>query len=430
MSPQRTDAVETISSELFPLCTALKYLGRRGPWILRTRRYGCLGRPIWLWGARSREERVPRGDVLVLAAWNYPLFLPGVQAAQALAAGNRVWLKPAPGCESVTAKLASLFHQSGVPNDLLVVLPSSTQAARERIDAGVDLVVLTGSSATGRKVLAHCADKLTPAIVELSGCDAVIVGPTADLALAARAIRFGLLFNSGATCIGPRRIVVHRSIKAKLIQFLRHELEHAGTFAIHEAAIGSVTKAIDETLRRGAVSLLASTGPPDPNASMLSPLLFDNVTASDSIANADLFAPIASMIEFESDAEAIEIVNQCRYRLAASIFGRRRWANAIAVRLNVGSVTINDLLVPTADPRLPFGGRGESGFGITRGAEGLLQMTVPRVISVHRGRLHLHLRKKSTGDVDTLAGALAFTHGPIGSKWAALRRLISGVRLK
>ncbi|MEM9367900.1 MAG: aldehyde dehydrogenase family protein, partial [Planctomycetota bacterium] len=108
-SPIRVDPVETVASELVPLCDALVWLSKRGPKVLADRTVGVAGRPLWLWGVRSTVRRVPLGRVLILGTWNYPLFLAGVQAAQALAAGNQVLMKPAPGCESATQQLADCF---------------------------------------------------------------------------------------------------------------------------------------------------------------------------------------------------------------------------------------------------------------------------------------------------------------------------------
>ena len=428
-SEQRTDPRETVSSELMPLCSALKFIGRQGASILRDQHHGMLGRPVWLWGVRSRVQRVARGDVLVLAAWNYPLLLPGVQMAQALAAGNRVFLKPAPGCEKITQRLVELFYDAGVPHEAIEVLSSQTQAAINRIDQGVDLVVLTGSAATGRAVLRQCAEKLTPTILELSGCDAVIIGRDADLSQAAKSIRFGLMFNAGATCIGPRRIIVNRDVKAALIEHLRNEFNQMAAVRLHRSAEKSVRDAVSDARQRGASNIL-----PEPasieNASLtvFHPAIFEDVSSDWAIANDDLFAPVSSIMTFATDQEAIEIVNKCRYRLAASVFGGRVWASGIANRLQVGTVTINDIIFPTADPRLPFCGRGESGFGVTRGVEGLLEMTVPRVVALHRGTIRLHLMNRKPGDFDTLASSLTLTHGRLPDKVTALRRMWRGIK--
>jgi len=428
---QRTDPVETVSSELIPLCAALKFIGRRGAKILSRKRFGWRGRPVWLWGVQSEIERVPRGDVLILAAWNYPLLLPGVQVAQSLAAGNRVFLKPAPGCERVTQRLAEMFYQAGVPAAALQVMDSQTQAAIDRIEKGVDLVVLTGSSQTGRAVMRQCAEKLTPTILELSGCDAVVIGRDADLSQAAKAIRFGLMFNGGATCIGPRRIIVPEDLKSALIDKLRGEFKGVSPVTLHQAAATSIRDVVDDTQQRGASNIFAASGDETAQGSNLfevHPAIFNGVAADWPIANGDLFAPLSSILTYVTDEDAIATVNQCPYRLAASVFGSHPWAKEFASRLQVGTVTINDIIFPTADPRLPFGGRGESGFGATRGAEGLLEMTVPKVTADHRGLLRLHLMPRKSGDFDTLVGSLTLTHGRFWDKATALRRMWRGIK--
>ena len=423
-SGQRTDPIETVSGELIPLCAAIDFIRRRGAGILRTRTCGWLGRPVWLWGVRSEVIRVARGDVLILAAWNYPLLLPGVQIAQALAAGNRVFVKPAPGCEAVSRRLADCFIEAGVPDELLCVLPSATQAAIDQIDEGVDLVVLTGSAATGRAVLRQCAETLTPTIMELSGCDAVIIGPGADLENAAAAIRFGLMFNSGATCIGPRRIFVHQAVKPAFIESLRREFAGVTAVQLHPAAAASVRAVVDETISKGATNVLAVT---TTDAENFSPIIFDGVSSDWTIASGDIFAPVSSLISYDDLSDAVLGVNRCRYRLAASVFANGKAGRRIAAQLDVGSVTINDIIFPTADPRLPFGGRGQSGFSVTRGVEGLVEMTVPKVVAIHRGRLRLHLMPRKPGYTDALAGSLTLTHGRISEKLGALRRIFRGL---
>ncbi|MGV3484185.1 MAG: aldehyde dehydrogenase family protein, partial [Planctomycetaceae bacterium] len=385
--------------------------------------------PWFLLPARAFWQYQPLGVGGIIGAWNYPLLLPGVQIAQALAAGNRVFFKPAPDCEAVSARLIEMFRSAGLPQAAIELLPSAPQSAIERIDQGVDLVVLTGAAQTGRAVLRQCADKLTPAIMELSGCDAVIVGRGANLTRVAKAVRFGLMFNGGATCIGPRRILVANECKSQLVDELRKEFKNTPPARLHSSAMAAVREAVEDALRRGAVHLLEQ--PKDASRSddsMFSAVLLDNVSADWPIANSDLFAPVASVISFASDEQAIETVNRCRYRLAAAVFGPSDWAHRVANQLQVGTVTVQDILFPTADPRLSFGGRGESGFGVTRGAEGLLEMTVPRVIADHRGRVFLHLAARSPKDLSALASALTLTHATVGQKWAALRRLCTRVK--
>lgn len=429
-SDQRIDPVETISAELLPLCGALRFIGRRGARILRPARYGVIGRPIWLWGVHSMVRRDPRGTVLILGTWNYPLFLAGVQAAQALAAGNSVQLKPAIGCEAVSRRMVSAFHEAGVPESQLVQLDSSTESAIAAIDAGVDLIVLTGAAKTGQQVLQRAARSLTPTIMELSGCDAVVLMPGADLDRAVDAIVFGLSFNGGATCIGPRRLLIEDSSADEVLQLLAMRLGEAGAVTVHQNGRQAVADQIEAALRDGAVDRLHHFDAARLRSSgQLRPLVLDNVRPSDAIAAADLFAPVISILRVDQIHQAVEIVNQCPYRLAASVFGPHDSALEFASRLHVGAVTVNDLIVPTADPRLPFGGRGRSGFGVTRGGEGLLAMTVPTVISFRRGRSAPHLTPRQSSDAETLLGVLQLLHGrSLVDRAVALRSIFAAHR--
>ena len=427
---QRVDPVETITAELLPTCSALRFIGRRGTRVLRTRTYNAWGRPAWLWGVRSRVHRKPRGKVLVLGTWNYPVFLPGVQAAQALAAGNTVLLKPAEGCEQVTSCLMKAFYEAGVPESALQMLPSRAESAIQAIADGVDLIVLTGSSETGRKVLRQAAETVTPTIMELSGCDAVVVLPGADITRAADCIGFGLKFNAGATCIGPRRIIAEDREADLLKTALCERLDQMGWATVHAAARKEAAKRISGAIASGAVDVLGRFDETRLlDCGKMTPVLLDGVKSHDKIAAADLFAPITSLVRVSSIGQASEIVNQCPYRLAVSIFGPGKLAESVAVQLDVGTVCVNDLIVPTADPRLTFGGRGESGFGVTRGEDGLLAMSVPATISRRHGKFAPHLQPRQSTDPQTLLGALQLLHaGTLTERCSGLKNMIAAVR--
>lgn len=429
-SDQRTDPVETITSELLPLCAALKFIGRRGPRILASRRIGLWGRPGWLWGVRATIERQPLGTVLVLGTWNYPLLLPGVQAAQALAAGNRVRWKPAPGTESASALLAECFYSAGIRKDQLTLLSSETAAAVSAIDDGPDLIVLTGAAETGRKVLTRAASQLIPSIMELSGCDAVVTLPGHDRGRLLDALRFGVCFNSGATCIAPRRLLICSGDAPELVAQLAQQLRDVPAMTVHPAAREKTADMIAAALAEGAHDIL---GHFDESALRqhggLRPVLLGDVTSQHAIASADVFAPVLCVMRATSVDDAVDTINASDYRLAASVFGPAAEAKRVAAELDVGTVTINDLIAPTADPRLPFGGRGQSGFGVTRGREGLLAMTTAKVVCTRHGRFLPHLRDRTPADKALLQGLLEVSHSRgLSKRLAGLRRMVRGVK--
>ena len=399
---------EILTAEVLPLADACRFLERESERILKTRRVGFRRRPLWLHGVASEVRREPHGVVLVIGASNYPLFLPAVQTLQALVAGNAVLLKPGEGGSSVADAFVCILRRAGIPRNLIQVLPEPPAAAQSAIALGVDKVVLTGSATTGEAVLAQCSQTLTPATVELSGCDAMFVRADADLDLVVRAIEFGLRLNDGATCIAPRRLFVHRALAVELEARLR-----AADFETTSIVHAHLSQCATEALLNGADFIRG--GIESDRRFLSAPLILKLVDPSMRITREDIFAPVLSLITVENDAEALAFAAQCPYSLGATIFTRDEAAGqAFAGKVRAGVVTINDLIVPTADPRLPFGGRGRSGFGVTRGEEGLLEMTVPKVISLRRSRSHPHLAKAQDGDAELFASYIRAAHG---GKW-------------
>jgi acyl-CoA reductase-like NAD-dependent aldehyde dehydrogenase len=207
---------EKLISEILPLADACKFLERESAKILAPQKFGRRGRPLWLFDCEFEIQRQPFGVVLVVGPKNYPLFLPAVHALQALVAGNAVLIKPAPGTDSVSAAFVSLAREAGIDQSLLVLLPEDEQNVDDAIRAGVDKVVFTGSSKNGRGLLEKLAATNTPAVMELSGEDAVIVLADADTDLVVRALIFGTQLNGGETCIAPRRLIVEESVANEL----------------------------------------------------------------------------------------------------------------------------------------------------------------------------------------------------------------------
>jgi acyl-CoA reductase-like NAD-dependent aldehyde dehydrogenase len=413
---------EILTAEVLPLAEACRFLEREAGKILRPKKVGVRGRPLWLGGVSSEIRREPHGIVLVIGPGNYPLFLPCVQALQALAAGNAVLLKPGFGGSTAAKKFTEICWQAGLDDDALQILPEATEAASCTIQSGVDKVVLTGSATTGEAVLQHCAKNLTPATVELSGCDAVFVRADADLELVVRALAFGLCLNNSATCIAPRRVFVHRSRATELEGRLAQRFQAGRDLEISGFTSPHWFQLVTEALADGA-HLVAGNVRPD--GGLHTPIIFAGMKPAMRLARENVFAPLLSLITVADDDEALAFAAQCPYALGATIFSHdESAARALAGRVRAGVVIINDLIVPTADPRLPFGGRGRSGFGVTRGAEGLLEMTVPKVVTVRRGKSRRHFDRPQPGDPELFIAYIqaAHTYG-WRNRLAALKKL-------
>lgn len=410
---------EVLSSEVIPLASACRFLEREAERILAPRRLGAEGRPAWLSGVEAEVRREPLGLVLVLAPANYRLFLPGVQALQALAAGNAVFWKPGRGGTPAASLVASLAAEAGLDPRLLAVLPEDPGTARVALAVGVDKVLLTGSAATGREVLAELASRLVPATMELSGCDALFVLPGADLARVTRAVGFGLTLHGGATCIAPRRVFVPRALAADLSERIAALAARLPAVAVDPETARRARVLLAGALAGGARLLAGSFTLADE----IAPLVVADALPEMRLLQEDLFVPVVSVVAVTDAEEALADAARCPYALGASVFGPAPEALAFASRVRAGVVVVNDVIVPTADPRLPFGGRGESGFGVTRGEEGLLELTAPKVVAVRRGRSLPHLEERHPEDAALFRAYLTLAHG--GGLRARLRGLFA-----
>jgi acyl-CoA reductase-like NAD-dependent aldehyde dehydrogenase len=413
---ERRPVADTLTAELVPLLAAARFLERSAARLLAPRRLRG-GRPLWMVGVTSEIHREPCGVVLIIAPSNYPLFLPGAQLLQALAAGNAVCVKPAPGCAAPLRALATILAEAGLPEDLLQLLEESAATGAAAVAAGFDHIVLTGSAETGRAVLAAAAPGLTPATMELSGNDAVLVLAGADVAVVAAALAYGLRLNSGATCIAPRRVFVIRSQAEALALALLARVAGMELSPTPAAVAARLERLVTEALSQGARLL---RGPPTPGAA--APVILADARPEMQLLQEDVFAPWLAFVPVDSMEAAVAALGLCPYALGASIFGPEAEARTLARRVPAGSVCINDLIMPTADPRLPFGGRGRSGFGVTRGAEGLLEMTVVKTVSLRRGAFRPHLAAARPGDAARYAALIALLYAGPRHAWRILRR--------
>lgn len=420
----RDSTAVTLGSEIVPIADACAFLARRAPRILRqTREYG--DQPLWLRGVAVTIHRDPLGVVLIIAPSNYPLMLGALQGLFAIAAGNAVLFKPSPGHEACADAFAELLVEVGLPRDLWQVVPSDVPATQRLIAQRVNHIVITGGVGSGRAVLHAAANTLTPVTAELSGCDAVIVRADADLDLALDLLVFGVCINGGATCIGPRRVIVHDAIASDFKQRLADRLKDTTIEPRDAAGRRNVITAVREATEAGATLLVGALTDAD-NARF--PLILTDVPPGSAVLNTDLFAPVMSIIPARDDDHAIAIANDCPYALGANVFTRdRRAAADLAARLDTGFVTINDSLTPTTDPRAPFGGRRDSGFGVARGADGLLAMTQPKVVFDRRGGLMPH--RQGLGDADEPVMLELLTSHHARSRWRRLRSLLRLVGL-
>ncbi len=329
--------------EVLPLCDAIRFLERESPRALRPRHWNARRRPLWLSGLKLRIDREPWGLVLIIAPGNYPLLLPGTQAAHALAAGNAVLLKPAPGHAALASLLRDLALSAGLDPDLFVLLPEETKSVAEAVAIGVDQLLLTGSAQTGARVLEMLAPHGVPSVMELSGCDSVFLLAGADLDLLTTALAFGLRFNGGASCVAPRRLFVPHPLLAEVERRLREAALHLGPFAVPAETDRRSRAWMAEAIEGGARVVLDCESQ---GTTWKRPLILSDVRPTMRIVREDVFAPLLSLIPVADEREALTADGMCAYALGATVFGPRRQAEAFAKQVGAGAVIVNDVLAP------------------------------------------------------------------------------------
>ena len=418
------NAADTLVGEVLPLIEGCRFLEREAETILQSRKAPPDSRPFWLRGVSTEFRRDAFGIILIIGPGNYPLFLPGIQTLQALAAGNAVVWKPAPGGSGAANALRSILVSAGLNPRLLLILSEDTPSVMEAIDAGVDKVFLTGSTQTGRSVLRALSSKLIPAVVELSGCDAVFVLEDADLVHVATAVSFGLRLNGSATCMAPRRMFIQAETLERLLPVLIKQLA-----SIAPVPVPLRTRELLAECMADAVQLGASIACGGIEAAGVRPIVLLNVIPQMLVARSDIFAPVLSLINVHTVDAALNANEECPYALTASVFGSRKRALRLAERITAGSIFVNDLIVSSADPRAPFGGRRTSGFGVARGREGLLEMTAVKTVQINKG-IDLRRYQETTREHEGLfAGYIRLVHGTgLRERARALVQLVKAAR--
>ncbi|MFY1704057.1 MULTISPECIES: aldehyde dehydrogenase family protein [Micromonospora] len=336
-------------------------------------------------------EYQPYGVVGVIGPWNYPVLTPVGSAAYAMAAGNAVVLKPSEYTPTVGQWLVDSLAEVVPEQPVLTALHGLGEVGAQLCRSGVDKVAFTGSPATARKVMAACAESLTPVLLEAGGKDAMIVDTDADLDAAAEACVWGGLTNAGQSCIGIERVYV---VEPVFDAFLDRLVERAGRLTVgpHDADLGPITmpgqldvirRHIDDALARGGRAVLGGADAVTPP--YVRPTVLVDVPEDAAAVREETFGPTLTVSRVRDADEAVARANALPYGLGGAVFGKRR-AVAIARRLRSGMASVNSALTFAGMSTLPFGGVGDSGFGRIHGEDGLREFARSKSITRRRAR--------------------------------------------
>ncbi|AXH88835.1 aldehyde dehydrogenase family protein [Micromonospora aurantiaca] len=336
-------------------------------------------------------EYQPYGVVGVIGPWNYPVFTPIGSAAYALAAGNAVVFKPSEYTPAVGQWLVDRFVEVVPEQPVFQAVHGFGAVGAALCRSGVGKVAFTGSTATAKRVMAACAESLTPVLLEAGGKDAMIVDTDADLDAAAEACVWGGLTNAGQTCIGIERVY---AVDQVFDTFVEKVVAKAGrlTVGADGSDLGPITmpsqidiirRHIDDALSRGGRAVLG--GPEAVQPPYVHPTVLVDVPEDSAAVQEETFGPTLVVNRVRDVDEAVERANALPYGLGGSVFGRAR-AVAVARRLRSGMASVNSALTFAGMSTLPFGGTGESGFGRIHGEEGLREFGRPKSVTRRRAR--------------------------------------------
>ena len=369
---------ETFLLEFMALEQRVKHSRSALPDWMRMRR---LATTVQHLAGSNRLLPQPLGVVGILSPWNYPFDLSVGPAVDALAAGNRVMIKPSELCPQFSALLARLVSEFFDPAELLVVQGDAAVAVTFSA-LPFDHLVFTGSTQVGRLVAAAAAKNLTPLTLELGGKSPAIIDPDCDLERSARRLAWGKLINAGQTCIAPDYLLAPQGREADIVQSIGAAMQKLyPTFAnnpdytsiISPRHLQRLHALLDDARERGAKLHVINPAQEsfDPALRKMAPVLVTGVTPDMRLMQEEIFGPILPILGYQNFDEAIAYVNQHDRPLALYWFGNDKKHRDRVVRETIsGGVSINDCLLHQAQQSQPFGGVGPSGQGAYHGEWG------------------------------------------------------------
>ena len=312
----------------------------------------------------------PYGKVLVIAPWNYPFQLALCPVIAAVAAGNRVVLKPSELTPHTSAIISRIIERTFHINHV-EVFEGGVEISNKLLAQRWDYIFFTGSVVVGKIVAKAAAENLTPVTLELGGKNPCIIDETANLKLAAKRIVWGKFINAGQTCIAPDYILIQKNMKVNFISFLMEEiiksygkkLEKSPDFARIINTKNFVR--LDSMIEREKVIFGGET---DANKLFISPTLIEEPALDSPVMKEEIFGPILPILTYETEADIHNVVSRYEKPLSFYIFSENQsFAKKLIKNYSFGGGCINDTVVHFSNKRLPFGGVGHSGIGAYHG---------------------------------------------------------------
>ena len=354
--------------------------------------------PSFMGSSEAWTESQSIGVVGIMSPWNYPIQLALVPAIAALAAGNRVWLKPSDRCSRSSGFLAGLIQEYFHPSEFCVST-GGIDVAEQFAALPFNHLLFSGSEAVGKKVMHAAAENLTPLTLELGGKTPAIIDCTAKLQEAAASIVYGKLINGGQTCIAPDYVLIEQDRQDTFIQELQSAAQ--SQFSNPEELTGPIDDEqiqywqhlVSDAVDRGA-KVIPLLNNPSAEARRFEPVALVGVSPQARVLHEEIFGPILPIVIIADTAAAIAYVNDRPNPLALYWFGKdKKNLRHVLEETRSGGVTINDTLLHAAVESLPFGGIGASGMGTYHGKAGFDTFSHRKPILEVRGLLGSNVLK-------------------------------------
>jgi acyl-CoA reductase-like NAD-dependent aldehyde dehydrogenase len=382
-------AAEVLANDVLPTLEIIAYCEREAERVLHGER-----RPgSFLFGrAEFHVEHHARGVVLVLAPFNLPFQLTLAPAVTAFAAGNAVVCKVSERVDGLASLLGELLREAGLPAGAVRFVTGGPDVGEALVCARPDLVFLTGSLATGKRVMELAAASLTPVILELGGKDPMIVFADAPFERAVNAAVYGAFANAGQICVAVKRLYVERTLFPEFAAAVAARAAALKLWPEPDAELGALATDAQVADLRAVVADAVAQGatlrtPPKVRGRVMAPTVLTELGHDARVLREETFGPVLPIVPFDDEDEAVELANATDYGLNASVWtGDVERGRRIASRIEAGSVAVNDVLKNIGNPHLPFGGVKASGIGLYHGPEGLRAFCRPLSVMVSRER--------------------------------------------
>jgi acyl-CoA reductase-like NAD-dependent aldehyde dehydrogenase len=384
---------DAMLADVFITADALGFWAKTGPKYLSDERVRSHS-PFTL-GRKMVIRYRPRGVVGVIGPWNYPIANCFGDAIPALVSGNAVVLKPSEVTPLSSLLMEEGMRAAGLPEDLMLVATGTGETGAALVDHA-DMIMFTGSTRTGKKIMARAAETLTPVSLELGGKDPMIVLRDADVERAANTAVYWGMANGGQICQSIERVYVEEPIYdefvAKVVEKTRALRQGVGG-AAGAVEIGAVTFApqveiierhIRDAVDKGAEVVVGGKSGEGPGR-FFQPTVLTGVDHTMEIMNDETFGPTLPIMKVSDEREALRLANDSPYGLNSSVFTQDlEKGERIARELTAGSACVNDAVMNYAATELPFGGTGQSGIGVRHGAAGIQKYCETQAVMVTR----------------------------------------------